>query len=232
MRRFACLAAVALALACSSKKPAADAGTPEEDAGEDAAPACGPAKDVTGADVGAGFLAPTDADFLFVTDGDTAHFTWKGQDRTFRFLYVNTEETSGAERTAFGDASRDFVKGWFDGAKAAGKIFQVAPQEHPARPGQPNFDPYNRVLALVFVDGVLAQQRIIREGWSAYYTLFGCPPDPIHTALLLSEKEAKDAQLGIWAPGHPTDYAQVLATWTVGKGACRPNPFLGQPYCP
>lgn len=229
MRRFAFLGLFVLALACSSRRPAADAGTPEEDAGDE--PTCGPPRDVGTGDVGAGFLAPTPATYVRTVDGDTAHFQVQGQERTFRFLYVNTEESSGTQATAFGLETKAFVKQWLDGAAAAGATFMVAPQEG-ATPGQPNTDPYQRILALVFVDGALVQQRLVREGWSAYYTVFGCAPEPIGKALLLSEMEARDAQRGVWAPGHPTDYAQVLAQWTVGRGACRPNPFVGQPYCP
>jgi endonuclease YncB( thermonuclease family) len=95
--------------------------------------------------------------------------------------------------------------------------------------GMPNTDPYMRILALVFVDGALLQSRIVREGYSAYYALFGCPPSPIHESLLWSEAEAFGAKRGIWAPGHPTDYSKVLAGWNVRM--CRPNPFVA-PYCP
>lgn len=212
-----------LLVACSTKK-GSDAGV-DEDTG---AP-CGPPKEVVTADVGAGLLAPVAVEYLYAVDGDTVHLRWQGQDRSFRLVYVNTEEASGTEATAFGKLTANFLKDWLDASKARGMPFLAAPQD---KGGQPNVDPYGRILSLLFVGGVLVQQRLVREGWSAYYTVFGCAPEPIGTALLLSEKEAREAQLGIWKPGHPKDYAQVLSTWTVGQGACRPNPFAGQPYCP
>jgi endonuclease YncB( thermonuclease family) len=74
----------------------------------------------------------------------------------------------------------------------------------------------------VFVDGELLQTRIVREGYSAYHTLFGCARSPVHEALLYAEAEAWTARRGIWAPGHPTDYRPVLEDW-VGRRTCRPN---------
>ena len=94
----------------------------------------------------------------------------------------------------------------------------------------PDLDPFDRWLGLVFVDGELFETRLVREGLSAYFTEFGCAPEPLHTALLLAEAEARANRRGIWAPGHPTDYAAVFSRW-FGSSRCRPNPFRNQPYC-
>lgn len=211
-------------VACGSTKHApADAGT--EDSGDPDAGGCPVPPVVTPPDTsGKGFLAPVKVGYVRTVDGDTAHFVLPNVgERTFRFLYVNTEESSGARATAFGIATVPIVRGWLEAAAD----LQVAIQDDGQ--GAPKLDPFQRILALVFTDGTLLQSRLVLEGASAYYALFGCAPSPIHESLLWSEAEAFGAQRGIWAPGHPTNYREVLASWNVRM--CRPNPFES-PYCP
>lgn len=170
-----------------------------------------------------GFLPPVNAEYVRTVDGDTAHFLVAGVEITVRIMYVNAEETSGAEATAFGRATVPLVSQMLRGAR-----LQLVQQR--GANGMPNLDGFGRTLAMVFTDGELLETRVIREGLSAYYTQFGCAPAPAHLALLYAEAEARANQRGIWAPGHPTNYAEVLSRW-IGRSTCRPNPFMGQPYC-
>ncbi len=175
---------------------------------------------------GNGFLAPITVTLKFVVDGDTAHFGYpNGVETIVRFLYVNTEESHGKETTPYGVETADKVKAIF----AAGKSFVVVPEEG-STPGTPHLDPYDRTLALVFVDGTLFQTRLVAEGLSAYYTVFGCAQSPIHQSLLYSEAAAYENKIGIWKDDHPTNYAVVLKQW-IGTKTCRPNPYTA-PYCP
>jgi micrococcal nuclease len=170
-----------------------------------------------------GFLPAVSVDFVRTVDGDTAHFMVNGTETVVRFIYINTEETHGPETTAFGLATVPIVDRMLRSSS-----LKIARQR--GRNGQPMTDTYGRTLALVFANEELVQTRIVREGLSAYYTQFGCAPEPVHQSLLYAEAEARANQRGIWEPGHPTDYAMVFARW-IGNNTCRPNPFLGQPYC-
>ncbi len=181
---------------------------------------------VTPGDLPAGYLPAQSVQLDYTVDGDTAHFLYVDGARISRFLWINTEESHGAETTDFGVATVPVVDGWL---KAAQKI-EVAFQRDSQNPTQPRLDPYDRYLSLVFVDGELLQTRIVREGYSAYYTEFGCAASPIHESLLYAEAEARANQRGIWAPGHPTDYSAVFKQW-IGRRTCRPNPFDQEPYC-
>jgi endonuclease YncB( thermonuclease family) len=177
--------------------------------------------------VPADYLPVQRVTFMDAIDGDTAHFAVPITGRTsVRFLWVNAEEISGAERTAFGARTAQEVAR----IMSTGTLFQLAKRR--ARPGsdQPELDMFGRTLALVFMDGDLFQTRLVREGWSAYYTGFGCPSAPLHETLLHAEAEARTNRVGIWAHNHPTNYATVLAQW-IGTRGCRPNPFRNQPYC-
>jgi endonuclease YncB( thermonuclease family) len=177
--------------------------------------------------VPADYLPAQRVTYLRSTDGDTAHFAFPiVGDTTVRFLWVNSEESSGDERTAFGTRTSQEVAR----IMAAGTMFQVARHRASAGSSEPELDQFGRTLALVFMDGELFQTRLVREGWTAYYTAFGCPTAPLHQTLLLAEAEARANRLGIWAPNHPTNYATVFAQW-IGTRGCRPNPFRNQPYC-
>ncbi len=173
-----------------------------------------------------GFLAPVRGRFVRAVDGDTAHFTIPIRGEiTVRMLWVNTEESHGAETTPFGVATAT----WASQVMPTVTEYTIVQQADARNPTQPALDPYDRILALVFADGDLWQRRLVRQGWTAYYTDFGCAPAPIHNALLYAEAEARAAGRGIWAPGHPTNYADVFARWISTR--CRPNPFRAQPYC-
>ena len=182
---------------------------------------------VAPADVPAGFLAPQKVTLVRVVDGDTAHFMFPGvaAEVIVRFLYVNTEETHDTRATQFGVNTSSKVEEYLKGAQE----IMVAPEEDKKKKGSAHLDTYGRTLALVFADGELFQERLVREGWTPYYTQFGCALDPIHRALVWSEAEAKANERGVWAPGHPVDYSAVLKEW-MGSSTCRPNPYK-QPYC-
>lgn len=173
---------------------------------------------------GARFLPAEDVLYLRTVDGDTQHYLFKAGEKIVRVLWVNTEEKTGSEATAFGMATVPIVEGWM----LAAKRYTVAFEVDPAQPGQPHLDAFDRYLGVVFLDGELLQTRLVREGLSAYYTQFGCAPQPIHDSLLWSEAEARANQRGIWAPGHPTNYQEVFGRWI--RSSCRPNPY-DEAYC-
>jgi endonuclease YncB( thermonuclease family) len=206
--------------------PAVDQGPPVLDSG------CPAPQAVTPSSVPSGFLAPISMFYVRTVDGDTAHFRYMGVENTVRFLWVNTEEAHArpaSKNTAFGIQTAETVTGYL----GAGRAFTVVRQASATMPTMPALDTFDRTLALVFVDGELFQLRLVREGLSAYYTDFGCAPEPIHSSLLFAEAEARANRRGIWAPGHPTNYADVLTRWIgTGTRACRPNPFRNQSYCP
>jgi endonuclease YncB( thermonuclease family) len=228
--------------ACSSVEPrdAADAGPTDAaerrdasspdaespDVGLPVTPACPAPASLQPADVPAGYLAAETVGYVSTTDGDTAHFRFVVGEEIVRLLYVNTEESHGGLTTAFGSSTEDIVRGWISSAHE----IVVVVREEPRMPGTPDLDPYDRWLGLVFLDGELLETRLIREGYSVYYTKFGCAPEPFHSAFVNAESEANENHRGVWSEGHPTDYRPILAAW-IPSSACRPNPFL-EPYCP
>jgi len=216
----------------SGPAPARDAAAPIDapkdavDAPMSIASGCPAPPVVTPADVPPAYLPAVEVTLVRPTDGDTAHFYFPGSgEQIVRFLHINTEESYGPETTAFGIETKEAVAAFL----TAAHTIHVAPQDSWRMPGTPRLDPYGRWLGIVFVDGELLETRIVREGWSAYYTEFGCAPEPIHSSLLYAEAEANAGARGIWEPGHPTDYRAVFDDW-IGADTCRPNPYV-RPYC-
>jgi micrococcal nuclease len=182
---------------------------------------------VTTTNVPPGFLGVQRVYLSRAIDGDTAHLAYLADGgfvtQAVRFLYINTEESHGAETTDFGIETAGVVEQYLREARE----IHMAVRENPSRPGQPSLDPFDRWLAIIFVDGELFESRIVREGLSAYYTKFGCAREPVHTNLLYSEAEARANRRGVWEPDHPTDYRVVLEDW-IGNSTCRPNPYVNR----
>ncbi len=211
-----------------AKRTNGDAATNPDPERPDGSPCPAPRK-VTTANTPPGYLPPVKVTISRLIDGDSDDFNFPNVTKQgVRMLYINTEESGGEGVTPFGVKVKGIVHGWI----RAAQTIEVAVRESSPGSGKPEADTYDRWLSLVFLDGELLQARIVREGLSAYYTLYGCAPDPVHEALLLGEAEANHAQRGIWSPNEEhNDYESVFRQW-IGNRTCRPNPFKNQTYCP
>ncbi len=240
VRRFIWACGICAALACNTAAlqtpPRAneDAGTETDAAPEDAiadAPStpdsgCPPPALLSVANVPPGYMPAVTVTIARLIDGDSDNFNFpNAQAQGVRLLFVNTEESGGPEMTDFGVQTKEIAHAYLRSAKS----LQIAVRESRPGSGMPDLDPYNRWLSLLFVDGELFQTWLVRQGLSAYYTVFGCAPAPIHEALLYAEAEANAANRGIWGPGPHNDYKAVLEQW-IGNRTCRPNPYKS-PYC-
>jgi len=61
--------------------------------------------------------------------------------------------------------------------------------------GDPRLDRYDRTLAYVYLDDMLVNGRIIRDGWASSYRKFY---HPWRDLFLMYEKEAKSRSAGMW----------------------------------
>ena len=123
------------------------------------------------------------------TDGDTARFMRGTTEIKVRFLAIDTPETvhPTKEVEAFGKEASNYT---CDRLKSAKKI--VLEYD----PKSDEKDRYDRYLAWIFLDGVLLQDDIIKNGYAKVAYLYG---DYLYTDLLkTSEKEARASKRGQW----------------------------------
>jgi len=93
-------------------------------------------------------------------DGDTAHFIIDGQVEKVRFLSIDTPEIANSDNPSpepYGNQARDYTCNALTNAKII--ILQNDPYEDER-------DQYDRLLAWVWVDGVLLQAKLIQQGYA------------------------------------------------------------------
>ncbi len=182
------------------------------------------------------YLAPETVTLESVIDGDTAYFKQAtGVVQRIRFMHINAEEvhhgdaspSQNAKATPFGEMTKSHVKDVLSRASTIELSFHRDPQDA----SKPESDMFGRWLALVWIDGALLQQQLIADGYSGYYTKYGCAQGPLHDTLLFSEADANQKNRGVWDPQYKNEHLPVLSQW-IGLDKCRPNPLKGEHYCP
>ena len=123
-------------------------------------------------------------------DGDTAKFVIDDEVKTVRFLSINTPEIKhgSTEAEAYGDEAKDYTCDVLSSAKSIKLQYD---------PKSDKTDKYGRVLAWVFVDDELLQEKLINEGLAEVKYVYG---DYLYTDELKSlEVIAQEAHKGIWS---------------------------------
>lgn len=227
--------AAMLAIGCSSPTSADDTAGVSQDVST-ARPWCPTPTKLVVSDSPDDYMAPAEVTLEDVIDGDTAYFKLaSGTVERIRFMHINAEEvhhddaspTQNAKATPFGGMTKSHVE---DVLKRATKI-EISAHRDPSHADKPESDVFGRWLALIWVDGELLQQQLIADGYSGYYTKYGCAQGKLHDALLWSEAEANQKNRGVWDPQYKNEHLPVLSQW-IGLDECRPNPLKGQHYCP
>ncbi|MFH1437181.1 MAG: thermonuclease family protein [Pseudomonadota bacterium] len=124
-----------------------------------------------------------------IVDGDTIWVGVGSGKKKIRFLNIDTPETGGEKKHAFGFEAKEFVKNMLDGKKV---YLESDPESS-------DIDKYGRLLRYVITPkGLNANIEIVRQGWSAYYVKYG-KSSLYHVEFTQAEKEARKSNIGIWA---------------------------------
>jgi micrococcal nuclease len=124
---------------------------------------------------------------LKVTDGDTVHVQYQGQDERVRLIGIDTPEVPwyGGPGECFGVEAGLYARERLDGRRIRLE-FDVDRR-----------DRYDRLLAYVYVGDELFNVTLVREG---YATADPVSPDTRRAALFASaEAEARAAGRGLWS---------------------------------
>lgn len=119
-------------------------------------------------------------------DGDTARFIYDNKSYSTRFLAINAPEYTN-KKEEFGFESSMFV---CEALKNSKNIYLEFDKNSDI------YDKYNRLLAWVFVDDILLQDEIIKNGFAEVDYLYG---DYKYTDILKkSQSHAMNKKINIW----------------------------------
>lgn len=156
-------------------------------------------------------------------DGDTARFVIKDEVKTVRFLSINTPEITHDDVLGepFGEEASIFTCNMLTNASSIKLQYDSKSDKE---------DKYGRVLAWVFVDNDLLQEKLVSEGLAEVKYVYN---DYKYSAHLKEvEEDAKNKELGIWATTHvfnKTDnnydnyefYLVILCIFIIGSACLR-----------
>ncbi|NSP41732.1 thermonuclease family protein [Enterococcus faecalis] len=137
------------------------------------------------------------ADFVRHVDGDTTVLRIDGKERKVRFLLIDTPETvkPNTKVQPFGLEASNRTK----------ELLSTATEITFEYDKGDKTDRYGRALGYIFVDGVLLQETLVREGLAR--VAYVKEPNTKHLSELeQAQEQAKSESLGIWSiPGYVTD---------------------------
>lgn len=140
--------------------------------------------------------------YVAKVDGDTAKFELKGNTITVRFLGINTPETVDKQRgeEPYGKEASQFTQEKLENAKKIEIEYDNNSDKQ---------DKYGRTLAWIWVDDVLLEEELVKNGLAETYMLQN--NYRYAGSLQLAEKSAKDKNLGIWG-GETLESTNVEST--------------------
>jgi micrococcal nuclease len=124
---------------------------------------------------------------LKVTDGDTIHVLYQGQDERVRLIGIDTPEVPwyGGQEECFGVDAGLYARRRLDGERVRLEF------------GVDRRDRYDRLLAYVYLDEELFNLTLVRQG---YATSQSVPPNVRFAAAFeAGEAEARIAKVGLWS---------------------------------
>lgn len=136
-------------------------------------------------------------------DGDTARFFIKGESRTVRFLSINAPEIAHDDvlEEFYGDEASSYV---------CGRLKEASVIKLQYDPKSDIVDKYDRVLAWIFVDDVLLQSDLVRNGYAEVKYVYD---DYLYSNDLKDlEVLAREEHLGMWSidKEETTDYSNYI----------------------
>lgn len=123
-------------------------------------------------------------------DGDTFKINLNGEKKSVRMIAVDTPESvhPTKEKEYYGEESSEYTCNKLKNAKKIELEYDKNSDKE---------DKYGRLIAWVFVDGVLLQQNLIENGYAKVAYLYD---DYKYTSILEEKQELASSQnIGIWA---------------------------------
>ena len=128
--------------------------------------------------------------FYKCSDGDTARFLINGEDKKVRFLAIDTPEVNHQEKGTepFGKEASEYTCNALKNAKEIYLEYDSNSDKE---------DKYGRILAFVYVDGIMLQRSLIKNGLARVAYIYG--DYEYLDELKKDEESAKKNKIGIWS---------------------------------
>lgn len=129
-------------------------------------------------------------DFIKAYDGDTIQASINGGKEKIRLLMVDTPEMNynKGEAQPFAEEARDYTIKLLENANKIEAVYDVGPET----------DNYDRLLAYVFVDDVLLQESLLKEGLAAVRFIHK-PNNTFEDEFRDIQQDAEQEKLNIWS---------------------------------
>lgn len=129
-------------------------------------------------------------EFMNANDGDTFNVKVDGQKERVRLLMVDTPEMNydKGEPMPYAEEAKEFTTSIMEQAETIELLFDKGPET----------DNYDRLLAYVFVDGVLLQELLLQEGYAAMRYV-NKPNNTLEPELRDIQAEAEKAAVNVWS---------------------------------
>lgn len=158
---------------------------------------------------------------ISVTDGDTLRVLLDGQERSLRVACADTEESrpgGSKPATRLGLETTAMAKAHF--ALPDGTLAAVTAEFDTDDPLDvclvKHLDNHGRILAYVHHEGENYLHKLVREGWSPYFTKYG-HSRLLHRELLTAEAAAQADGLRVWDVGRSDrrPYERLVPWWSL-----------------
>jgi len=134
-----------------------------------------------------------DVDYIKAYDGDTIQTTINGKKQKVRLLMVDTPEMNynKGEAQPYAEEARDYTIKLLQNAKKIEAVYDVGPET----------DHYDRLLAYVFIDDVMLQESLLKEGLAAVRFIHK-PNNTFEGEFREIQQDAEKEKLNIWSHGN------------------------------
>lgn len=129
------------------------------------------------------------AEYVSTNDGDTFRLKVNGKEKRVRLLMVDTPEMNYEENNPmpFAESAKDYTQKLLENASEIEVLSDVGNKT----------DHYGRLLAYVFIDDILLQELLLREGYAAVRYI-DKPNNTLEEQFKEIEKRARASKINIW----------------------------------
>ena len=129
-------------------------------------------------------------DYVSANDGDTISVKMNGEKERVRLLMVDTPEMNydKGEPMPFAEEAKEFTINLLENADTVELLFDKGPET----------DHYDRLLAYIYVDGVMLQESLLKEGYAAVRYI-NKPNNSLEQQFRDIQADAESAKVNIWS---------------------------------